>query len=174
MFKKKIILTFCVITCIAGAVISSGCNIDMSMDMELLEEETTPFADPNLVRHNVGETIEGEEFIFTYHSAKQVDSVNGGKNKPGKGLVFYQLEVTVENKYDVETHVTYNSFVGLADGEVVEQFYFTDDILKGNLAKAGDNVTGTLTYSVPEDATEIEVIFQYDMYHEEKVAFKVK
>ena len=41
-------------------------------------------------------------------------------------------------------------------------------------AKAGDKVSGTLTYSVPEGAQEVEIIFQYDMYHEEKKAFKVK
>ena len=171
MFRKKVVTLMCIITCAAG-VMASGCSFES--DMSYLEEETTHFAEPDLVRYEVGETVECEQFVFTYTSAKQVDSVNDGKNKPGKGEVFYQVEFTVENKLDDETHVNYNCFIGFADGNQVEQFYFTDDILKGNLAKAGEKVTGTLTYYVPENAKEIEIIFQYDMYHEEKVAFKVK
>ena len=171
MFRKKVVALMCVISCAAG-VMASGCSFET--DMSYLEEETTHFAEPDLIRHEVGETVESEQFIFTYSSAKQVESVNGGKHTPEKGLDFYQVELTVENKFDIETHVNYNCFIGFADGEMVDQFYFTDDILKGNLAKAGDKVSGTLTYSVPEDAKEVEIIFQYDMYHEEKVAFKVK
>ncbi len=172
MLKKKIILAACICACSMGVVISSGCISEG--DVDYMQEETTHFAEPDLVRHKVGETFECEEFIFTYNSVKQVDSVNDGKNKPVEGKVFYQLELTVENKADVETHVNYNCFIGFADDELVDQFYFTEDVIKGNLVKAGDSVTGTLTYSVPEDAEKVEVIFQYDMFHEEKVAFTVK
>lgn len=172
MFKKKIILAACICACGVGLVIASGCSSEGNE--YYTQEPTTHFAEPDLVRHKAGETCESEEFIFTYHSVKQVESVNDGKNKPAEGKVFYQLEFTVENKLDEETHVNYNCFIGFADDEQVEQFYFTDDILRGNLIEAGDSVTGTLTYAVPEDADKVEVIFQYDMFHEEKVAFTVK
>lgn len=171
MFKKKLTIIICAVTCVAG-IMAGGCSFET--DMSELNEETTHFAEPDLIRHEVGETIECEQFIFTYNSAKVIESVNGGKNKPGEGEVFYQIEFTVENKLEVETHVNYNCFIGFADGEMVDQFYFTDDILKANLQNKGDKITGTLTYYVPEVAKEIEIVFQYDMYHEEKVAFKVK
>ena len=171
MFRKKVVALMCFITCVSGVMVS-GCNFEADIIYE--EESTTHFAEPDLIRHEVGETVECEQFVFNYTSAKQVDSVNGGKHTPEEGMVFYQVEFTVENKLEEETHVNYNCFIGFADGEMVEQFYFTDDILKGNLAKLGDTVSGTLTYSVPENAKEVEIIFQYDMYHEEKKAFKVK
>ena len=171
MLRKKLMVFMCMVAVTAG-VMASGCGFQEVA--ETLQEETTHFAEPDLIRHKVGEIVECEQFIFTYSSAKQVDSVNDGKHKPEKGMVYYQVEFTVENRLDKETHVNYNCFIGFADGEMVEQFYFTDDILRGNLAKAGDKVSGTLTYSVPENAKEVEIIFQYDMYHEEKKAFKVK
>ena len=169
---KKLFVLVCVAICMAGLCVVTGCNMDMDSDFS--EEETTHFAEPDLIRHKVGEVFESEYFIITYTSAKQVESVNDGKYKPLEGKVFYQLELTIESKVDEEKNINYNCFIGFADNEVVDQFYFTDNIIMGNLAKAGDKVTGTLTYSVPENAEKIEVIYQYDMFNEEKIAFTVK
>lgn len=169
--KKVLIFSGCIMLCLAGLFTASACG---TSDVTIPEVETTHFAEPDLIRHKVGETFESEEFIFTYNSVKKVDSVNDGEYKPSEGKEFYQLELTVENKLDTETHVNYNCFIGFADDELIDQFYFTDDILRGILTEKGDKVTGTLTYYVPEDADKVEVIFQYDMYHEEKLAFSVK
>ena len=157
--------------CVAGLFVANGC--DMS-DVTIPQEETTHFLERDMEKYQVGEIFESEYFIITYNSVKQVDSVNDGKNKPVEGYEFYQLDLTIENKVDEEKHVYYECFVGFADDKMIDQFYFTDDILRGNLLKAGDSVTGTLTYSVPKDADKVEVIYQYDQYHEEMFAFIVK
>lgn len=172
MFKKVIVLMTCISVCFLGIFSSTGCFDDT--DINISQEETTHFAEPDLVRHKVGETFDSEYFKFTYISAEKVDSLDGGKYKPEEGMEFYQLKLTMENIVDKETHVNYNCFIGFADDVMIDQFYFTDDVIKGNLAGVGDSVTGTLTYSVPKDANKVEVIFQYDMYHEEKMAFTVK
>lgn len=172
MFKKAAAFMACISVCLIGLISSAGCSGNTGMDFS--EEETTHFAEPDLVRHVVGETFDSEYFKFTYISVEKVDSLDGGKYKPAKGMEFYQLKLTMENLTDEEKHVNYNCFIGFADDVMIDQFYFTEDVIKGNLSGAGDSVTGTLTYSVPEGAKKVEVIFQYDMFHEEKMAFTVK
>lgn len=119
--------------------------------------------------YKVGDVLEVSGLRITYISSGEYISDNQFL-QPADGNKYIFAKFYVENISNSDEGITYYDFEGFADGYSVKAFYGLDDGLSATLS-AGRSTTGTISFEVPEDATEIEIEYEYDMFNDKRVKF---
>ena len=90
--------------------------------------------------------------------------------QPESGKKYIFLKFFCENNGKSDTSISEFSFNCFADGYQAEGYYGADDQLSASLSP-GRTTTGCLYYTVPEDAKEIEIEYEVNVFSNKKVKF---
>ncbi len=115
----------------------------------------------------VGETFDANGLHITY-AALEEWLPEGETEHPKSGYVFIRLKIVAENKSTEVREIYSNEFNCYADGFKEVEEYFSDEKLAGGFLNPGDRQEGYIYFTVPTDATAIEVIYEsllYWQYH---------
>lgn len=151
---------------------------------EVEETETTEAASAEVsVEENVEETTEAEEIKAEYHvgdklkdGAMQIVYVASGEYQEenafmqpeeGKKCIFVKL--AFENQGSSDRAVSSFSFECYADGYNVDAHY-TDNDLSATLSP-GRTTDGILVFEVPQDAKNIEIEYETNVFTNKKIKF---
>ena len=188
--KKKtnvVLLAACLATFGLAALGSgsggTGASIDNSGATATTEASTpateaTTEAKENIVQ--VGGSFEGSGLKCTVNGANldyQVTDDPYGLNDLPEGKKYVSVDFTFENIGESDEYVSIYDFDCYADNAACEQAFLTsetdDDFINTNLS-AGRSVSFTTFYTVPTDASEIELEYTSNIWTGEKVIVKLQ
>ena len=108
----------------------------------------------------IGERIEAGGMALTVNKVTNVDAI--GDTKPSDGATLLVLNVTIEDISHEQTPINPFDFVlVMADNSQVNPIFAAPDpVLQSNSIKAGQKVTGNVTFEIPTDAKGYVVQFQ--------------
>ena len=119
----------------------------------------------------VGDIVESQNLNITYLSCEN-DTSYSEFSEPAAGMHYVTLTFEFENKGDSDEMVSMYDFDCYADGKNCEQAYFRDDNLTATLS-AGRKAQGTVTFTVPDDASTVEAEFVSNIWTSDRVVFTV-
>lgn len=119
----------------------------------------------------VGDIVESDTLNISYLSC-ETDTSYSEYSAPAEGYHYVTLSFEVENKGDSDEFVSYYDFDCYADGKNCEMAYFRDDGLSATLS-SGRKATGTVTFTVPDGATTVEVEYVSNLWTSSRVVFTV-
>ena len=136
------------------------------------EEQTTEEEKP--AEYVVGDIVELKGLRISYLSAGEYKSDNQFI-QPESGNVYYKLDFECENIGNADE--TVSSMLGwecYADGYLVNQkFIDMDNDLSGSIS-SGKKLKGSLYYEIPENATDIVLEYEDNVFTSDKIVFRVK
>ncbi|MCI5937369.1 MAG: DUF4352 domain-containing protein [Eubacterium sp.] len=148
-----------------GQVETEQTSSDAKEDNKSESEEKSEF--------KVGDVVETSDLKISYLSAKKYKTDNEFM-QPKKGNVYYRMQFEFENIGDSDESVTsLADWECYADGYSVEQQYFDEDELDGNLSP-GKKAKGSVYFEVPKDAKEIKLEYETEFWSSKKIVFVVK
>nr|MBQ6241717.1 DUF4352 domain-containing protein [Lachnospiraceae bacterium] len=137
------------------------------------EEPTTPAptttAAPVKDAYQVGDTVQTKNLILVYVASGEYESDNQFI-QPADGNKYIFLEFYAEYNGKGSTSVSSFDFEGYADGYAVDKKYAFDNELSGSLS-AGRWNQGRIYFEVPQDAKEIEVEYEVNLFTDEVIKF---
>ena len=119
----------------------------------------------------VGDIVESSDLNISYLSCEN-DTSYSQYSAPESGYHYVTLTFEFENIGNDEEYVSYFDFDCYADGKDCEMAYFRDDGISATLS-AGRKAQGTVTFTVPDDATTIEVEYVANAWTGNRVVFTV-
>lgn len=142
---------------------------DTQTDEQGPDAETLP--EDNV--YEEGESIDVNGLIITYQQAdKYVES--NTYLQPKDGYMYIELKIAAENTSDSDRYISMFDFECYADGTKAEQYYSGDNNFEGGTLSAGRKSSGSIYFTVPIDATEIEVEYETNYWSDKKAIFKVE
>lgn len=132
--------------------------------------ETTTPVDPF---YHVGDSINANGLTITYVKAEKHEESNQFL-QPDDGYMYIKLYLSAENTSNVDRYLSSFEFTCYADGKKQESYYGGDKTLAGGTLSSGRKDEGYLYFSVPEDATEIEVEYETSFWTDQKAILKVE
>ena len=117
----------------------------------------------------VGDIVESKNINISYLSC-EVDTSYSDFLEPSQGTHYVTLTFEFENKGNTDEYVSMYDFDCYADGKNCEQAYFRDDSLSATLS-AGRKAKGTVTFEVPDDASNVEVEYVSNIWTSSRVIF---
>ena len=130
---------------------------------------TETYPETQLHTCNVGETFDAGGMHITYESV-ETWLPEGETEHPQDGYTFIRVKIAAENKASEDREIYDNEFSCYADGGIQTFEYFTDDRLKGGFLAPGQRDEGYVYFSVPVDASTIEVTYRSYLYWRYNVA----
>lgn len=127
----------------------------------------------------VGGTYTGSDVKFTVNSYDPnyiVKNDEYGLYNPDPGFKYIAVNFTFENVGKSDKYVSINDFDCYADNSSCEQTYLTPDagdFINVNLS-SGRTVSFTTYYSVPEDASVIELEYTANIWTDEKIVVRLQ
>ena len=135
---------------------------------ESTSSETVP-TDSQTVYH-VGDVLQDGDLKIVYMSSGEYREENDYL-QPEAGYKYIFLQFAFENASDgSDAFVSSYDFECYADGYSVEQYYGGDEDLSATLS-AGRSTTGYIYFTVPVDATEIDVEYETNFFTDDKIHF---
>lgn len=138
---------------------------------EVTEEETTtaPAADFQTVYH-VGDVLHDNNMDIVYAACGEyIEENEFMQPAEGNKYIFLKLAfINTSNKAD--TSVSFYSFECYADGYNADAYYGGDEGLSATLSP-GRSTIGSIYFEVPEDAAEIEVEYDSNLFSDKKITF---
>lgn len=144
--------------------VSGGNNSETAGETEAAEDEN--------VTVSVGETLTNNSVDIVYNSCEIYTDYNE-YIAPAAGNVIVRLEFTVNNNGTTDTLVSMYDFECYADDQACEYWYSADDDLSATVS-SGRTATGAVYFEVPENAKEIEVEYETDIWTNSKAIFIVE
>ena len=117
----------------------------------------------------VGDTLQVGGLKLVYVASGVYESDNEFL-QPESGYHYIYLKFAAENTGSGSEGVSFYDFEAYADGYSVEQFYGNDDELSATLSP-GHSTEGCVCFTVPDDAQEIEIEYEINMFTDEKAIF---
>lgn len=141
-------------------------NINIS-DVQVIEPDDS--TTQQTVFH-VGDALTDGDLEIVYMSSGTYDEENEFL-QPNEGEKYIFLELAFKNiSDDNNAHVSTYNFYCYADGFAAEMYYGSDDSLSATLSP-GRTASGYIYFSVPEDANEIEIEYEPNVFLEDKIYF---
>jgi len=130
---------------------------------------TETYPETQLHTCNVGETFDANGMHITYLGVEKW-LPEGETAHPKEGYTFIRLKIAAENKATEDREIYDNEFSCYADG-IKETFeFFKQERLKGGILAPGQRDEGYIYFSVPVDASSIEVTYRSYLYWRYNVA----
>lgn len=123
--------------------------------------------------YHVGDVIDANGLKISYVKAEKHKEKNQFL-QPKDGYMYVKLFLSVENTSDSDRYISSFEFDCYADGKKQEAFYTSDESLEGGTLSAGRKDEGYIYFSVPEDATDIEVEYETSFWTDKKAILKVE
>lgn len=125
---------------------------------------------PVKTEYYVGDTIEDGNTKIVFMSSGEYAEDNTFM-QPAEGKKYIYLQFAFENiSKTADTSVSIYSFACYADGYAADMYYGGEDSLSATLS-AGRGTTGYIYFEVPENAEEIEVEYETNIFTEKKIKF---
>ncbi|MBQ7961667.1 MAG: DUF4352 domain-containing protein [Clostridia bacterium] len=172
-FWVLIVVAILVVIGIFGS--GSENNTDTSADNENVvqtDETTTAVAETTTVKTTfaVGESVADGNLKITYVSAEEWNDYSSYLS-PKDGNKIIRLKFDFVNEGDVDAYL--NSFYCYADNQSAERYYGGDDEISVFTLSAGRTTSGYIYFEVPENAENIEVEYEVNMWTDKKAIFDV-
>ncbi len=142
-------------------------------DSVVQSDETTTAAETTTVKTNFvpGDSVEDGNLKITYVSAE----VWNGYDQyfgPKDGNKIIRLKFDFVNEGNTDAYI--NSFDCYADNKATESYYLGDESLPIlEMLSAGRTTSGYVYFEVPENAENIEVEYEVNMWSDKKAIFEV-
>lgn len=121
----------------------------------------------------VGDIVETSDLKISFLSAKKYKSDNQFM-QPEKGNIYYRMQFEFENIGDsIENITSIIDWECYADGYSVEQHYFDEDKLEGNLSP-GKKAKGSVYFEIPKETKKIELEYKTELWSNKRIVFVVK
>lgn len=130
---------------------------------------TTPI-DPY---YHAGDVIDANGLKITYVKAEKHDEGNQFL-QPEDGYMYIKLYLNVENTASTDRYISSFEFECYADGKKQESHYTSLEALEGGNLSSGRKDEGYIYFSVPVDATDIEVEYETSFWTDKKAILKVE
>lgn len=125
---------------------------------------------PQKADYHVGDILMDDEMKIVFMSSGEYVS-NNEFIQPTEGNKFIFIRLAFENtSAKNDKSVSMYSFKCYADGYSAEQRFFDDDALSARLS-AGRTTSGMLVFEVPENAKEIDIEYETNVFTNEKIHF---
>ncbi len=131
---------------------------------------TTPVSKDN--KYHVGDIIDANGLNIAYVSAEKWES-NNMFLQPEDGYIYIRLKFSAENKSTVDRYISSYEFECYADGKKESSIFIGDNTLEGGYVSAGRHTEGFIYFTVPADATSIEVEYETSYWTDKKAIFVV-
>ena len=138
--------------------------------------ETSPVESTSIENDNifyVGETIDANGLKITYQAAEKWEGYNQYL-KPAEGYQYIRIKLSVKNTASTDRYISSFEFTCYADGKKEEMNFLGDKILEGGSLSSGRITEGYIYFSVPSNASEIEVEYETDFWSDKKAVLKVE
>lgn len=132
-----------------------------------VSEETT--AAPIQTTYKVGDILMDGDTEIVY-AASGTYKEDNEFSQPAEGNKYIYLKLAFINHAEHDTSISFYSFECYADGYSAEMYYRGEDDLSATLS-AGRAAEGYLYFEVPEDAQDIEVEYESNIFTNEKIHF---
>lgn len=131
---------------------------------------TVTSKEPAKTEYYVGDVIEdGNTKIVFMSSGDYTEDNDFLQPEAGKKYIYLQFAFENTSKTS-DTAISYYSFDCYADGYAADMYYGGDDSLSATLS-AGRATTGYIYFEVPQDAKDIEVEYETNVFTEKKIKF---
>lgn len=159
-------LLFPIILSVTDASVATNDNV--SLPSSVSEEETT-----NEIVCAIGETLNAKGMKI---NLKKVDNWQSNNMfvEPKDGYKFIRAYIAAENTSDSDRYIGSYDFQCYADGVLMDDCYYGDDILISDTISKGRKTSGYLYFEVPKNAKEIEIEYETNWWTDKKAIFKVK
>lgn len=148
-----------------GQVETEQTSSDAKEDNKSESEEKSEF--------KVGDIVETSDLKISFLSAKKYKSDNQFM-QPEKGNIYYRMQFEFENIGDsIENITSIIDWECYADGYSVEQHYFDEDKLEGNLSP-GKKAKGSVYFEIPKETKKIELEYKTELWSNKRIVFVVK
>ncbi|MBQ8928261.1 MAG: DUF4352 domain-containing protein [Oscillospiraceae bacterium] len=126
-------------------------------------------ADAPQEAYHVGDILKTDALEIVYKASGYYVSDNEFiQPKEGNQYIFIELYCT--NIGDSDQSIDSYSFTCYADGYSCESTYFSDNDLSASLSP-GRSASGIVAFEVPQDASDIQIEYELDLWSEEKAVF---
>ncbi len=137
-------------------------------------EETTVNTETESVEvqtvYHVGDILKDGDLEIVYMSSGEYTEANEFM-QPAEGNKYIYVQFAFENiSASHDASVSAYSFECYADGYNADMYYGAEDTLSSTLS-AGRSTSGYLYFEVPEEAQEIEIEYETNVFTEEKITF---
>ena len=120
--------------------------------------------------YHVGDAVMDGKTQIIYLASGEYHESNSFLQPPaGKKYIFFKLAV-VNTSTTTDTSITSVSFDCYADGYACDSYYGGDETLSATLS-AGRSTSGYVYFTVPADASEIEMEYEVNIFTNEKIKF---
>ena len=167
VFKKwwfwAVILIFLIASCSAGGS-DEATESDIPSAATSKEAATSEPASTEIQGiYHVGDTLQDGDLKITYISSGEYVETNDYL-QPEPGYKYIYLQFAFENTADHgDEYVSSYDFECYADGFAAEQYYGGEEDLSATLS-AGRSTTGYIYFTIPIDATEIDVEYETNFF----------
>lgn len=120
--------------------------------------------------YHVGDILQDGDLRIVYMSSGVYTDYNEFV-QPAEGNEYIFIQLAFENtSTSSDVYVSMYSFECYADGYNAEMYYFGEDNLSATLS-AGRSTSGYLYFEVPENASDIEIEYETNVFTEDKIDF---
>lgn len=133
-------------------------------------EKTTDEPQDNVYR--VGDVLDDNGFEISFVSAEKWTGYNQ-YSAPKSGNMIIKLNFDIKNNSSSDKYLSTYDFNCYADGAAAEEYYYVDDGISLTLS-AGRSGSGAVYFEVPEDAQNIEVEYEVNVWSDKKAVFVVE
>ncbi|WP_270289555.1 DUF4190 domain-containing protein [Enterocloster citroniae] len=122
---------------------------------------------------HVGDILETKNEKLKYLSCDTDFQPSNQYFEAKDGNKIIRLEFEYENVGKTDQSISFYSFTGYADGYKADAWYYEDDNISGTIS-AGKKVKGSVYFEVPDDAQNITVEYDVNVWTSEKAVFIVE
>lgn len=122
---------------------------------------------------HVGDILETKNEKLKYLSCDTDFQPSNQYFEAKDGNKIIRLEFEYENVGKTDQSISFYSFTGYADGYKADAWYYEDDNISGTIS-SGKKVKGAVYFEVPDDAQNITVEYDVNVWTSEKAVFVVE
>ena len=146
----------------------AGSNVSDDKEKPTKAPTETPM--PVKTVYQVGDILQDGDLKIVYMSSGVYVEDNEFMQPP-EGMKYIFIQLAFENtSKSTDKSISYFSFEGYADGYAAESYYGGEEDLSATLSP-GRTTSGFLYFTVPEDAGEIEIEYETNVFTEKKIKF---
>lgn len=148
---------------------SDGAITTINDDTTMVEEDTEASTEPIKTQYCVGDTLQDGSLKIVFMSSGEYKEENEFM-QPEEGKKYIFLTFYFENTGKSDASISSFDFDCFADGYAVEPYFGGDEDLSATLS-AGRHTVGSVYFTVPVDASEIEVEYTTNVFTSDKIKF---
>lgn len=173
-FKKHTVLCIICVVIILGVIIGSSSSEPKNTLTNQEESNQTTNEVEEKKEYNVGEVFEDNYIAIKYVSKNENFTKYSKYADVKKGYKIIQATFEFENVGASDEYVSSYEFNCYADGYDCESFWSVDDSTFSATLSAGKKTKGNVYFEVPEDAEEVIIEYDNNIWTSNKVVFVVK